>query len=235
MALVLKSNYKLGHRKYSFNTNLQCEIDCLPLHSINIHPRILMSVLHLFKVRFAEDKGVSKTNASLLTGYMSIGGVLGSLVFGALCDYPRFNRLLVCPLAVLSIGISSSAVTVATRYEWISVYAFAFGMFDGCYEMLLPVITRDLVSVHQVGHAIGALYCLMAFPKTLGPPMVGWIFEASKRYSVSFYVTGGVALLAAFIMFTLNRVKPAHLVGERERLLPSEQTVQGSGNRQVYS
>ena len=155
---------------------------------------------------------------------MSIGGVLGSLVFGTLCDYPRFKRLIVCPGAVFFIGVSTSAVTVATRYEWISVYAFAFGLFDGCYEMLLPVITRDLVGVQMVGHAIGALYCLMAFPKTLGPPMAGWIFDVTGRYSVSFYVTCGVAVLAALIMFSLNWIKPVSVAEEREKLLPSEDT-----------
>ena len=186
------------------------------------------------QVCFAEDKGVSSTKASLLTGYMSIGGVSGSLIFGTLCDYPRFKRLLVCPGAVLFIGISTSAVTVATRYEWISVYAFAFGLFDGCYEMLLPVVTRDLVGVQKVGHAIGALYCLMAFPKTLGPPMAGWIFDVSKRYSASFYVTGGVAVLASLIMFSLNWVKPVDVVEERERLLPSQET-KGSRKEVVYT
>lgn len=155
---------------------------------------------------------------------MSIGGVLGSLVFGTLCDSPRFKRLIVCPGAVLFIGISTSAVTVATRYEWISVYAFAFGLFDGCYEMLLPVITRDLVGVQMVGHAIGALYCLMAFPKTLGPPMAGWIFDVTGHYSVSFYVTCGVAVLAALIMFSLNWIEPVSVAEEREKLLPSEDT-----------
>ena len=165
---------------------------------------------------------------------MSIGGVLGSLIFGTLCDYPRFNRLIVCPAAVLLIGISTSAVTMAKRYEWISVYAFAFGLFDGCYEMLLPVITRDLVGVQKVGHAVGALYCLMAFPKTLGPPMAGWLFDASKCYSISFYVTGGVAVVASVIMFTLNWIKHVSLVEERERLLPSVQT-EGSRKRLLYT
>ena len=104
------------------------------------------------------------------------------------------------------------------------MFAFAFGLFDGCYEMLLPVVTRDLVGVQKVGHAIGALYCLMAFPKTIGPPMAGWIFDVTKRYSVPFYVTGGVAVFAALIMFSLNWVKPVSVVEERERLLPSEET-----------
>ena len=121
---------------------------------------------------------------------------------------------------------------MATKYEWIAVYAFAFGVCDGCYEMLLPVITRDIVGVKNVGHAIGALYCLMAFPKTLGPPMVGWIFDASKNYNVSFYVTGGVALIAAIVMYTVNWVKFNDENEERiirERLLPYNET---SGSNQ---
>ena len=168
---------------------------------------------------------------------MSIGGVLGSLVFGALCDYPQFNRLKVCSTSVLLIGVFSSVVTVATRYEWISVYAIAFGLCDGCYEMLIPAITRDLVGVQKIGHAIGALYCLMAFPKTLGPPIVGWIFDVSKSYSVSFYVTGGVAASAAFIMFGLNCIKPSQQPDEeRERLLPSEEYEEsGTRKRLLYA
>jgi len=90
--------------------------------------------------------------------------------------------------------------------------------------MLLPVITRDLVGVQMVGHAIGALYCLMAFPKTLGPPMAGWIFDVTGRYSVSFYVTCGVAVLAALIMFSLNWIEPVSVAEERGKLLPSEDT-----------
>ena len=173
----------------------------------------------------------------MLTGFMSIGGVLGSLVLGSLCDYPQFNRLKVCPASVLLMGIFSSAVTVATRYEWISVYAVTFGFCDGCYEMLIPVITRDLVGVQKVGLAIGALYCLMAFPKTLGPPIVGWIFDASKSYSISFYITGGVATLAAVVMFTLNCVRPVDYPdGENERLLSSPEFEEsGSRKRLLYT
>ena len=162
---------------------------------------------------------------------MSLGGVFGSLTFGVLCDYPQFNRLKVCPTAVLLIGAFSALVTMATKYEWISVYAFAFGLCDGCYEMLIPAITRDLVGVKMVGHAIGALYCLMAFPKTLGPPMAGWIFDVSKGYSVPFYVTGGVAVVAAVIMFALNCVKPAYHPEDETTNLLSSPEFEGSGSR----
>lgn len=147
---------------------------------------------------------MNKTQASLLTGYLAIGVLLGSIIFGITCDLPRFNRLKLCQMTLLLIAISSSVVTLATKYEWICVYAFAFGVLDGCYEMLVPVITRDLVDPRKVARAIGALYCVMAFPKTLGPPIAGWLFEATNDYSVSFYLTGAVTLLSTAIMFLLN-------------------------------
>ena len=75
--------------------------------------------------------------------------------------------------------------------------------------MLVPVITRDIAGSQRVAHAIGLLYCMMAFPKTLGPPIAGWLFDLSNDYSVSFYVTSAVTIIATAVMFLLNWV-PLH-------------------------
>ena len=140
---------------------------------------------------------------------MAFGGLTGSIAFGIACDLPRFNRLKVCQLSLFLMAISSSLVTMAAKYIWICVYAFTFGVFDGCYEMLVPVITRDIAGPRRVAHAIGLLYCIIAFPKTLGPPIAGWLFDLSNDYSVSFYVTSAVTIIATAIMFLLNWV-PIH-------------------------
>ena len=167
---------------------------------------------------------MNRTQASLLSGYIAFGVLLGSLTFGLACDLPRFNRLKICQLSLLSIAISSSVVTMATKYEWICVYAFAFGVLDGGYEMLVPVITRDLVGPRKVARAIGALYCIMAFPKTLGPPIAGALFDVSNDYSMSFYFTGAVTILAAAIMFLLNWVPLAKYHEAEEIAMPSSES-----------
>ena len=140
---------------------------------------------------------------------MAFGVLVGSIAFGFACDLPRFNRLKVCQVTLFLMSLSSSLVSIATKYDWICVFAFVFGVLDGSYEMLVPVITRDLVGPRKVARAIGVLYCLMAFPKTLGPPIAGWLFEVSNDYNVSFYVTGAVTILATAIMFLLNWIPPA--------------------------
>ena len=165
---------------------------------------------------------------------MSVGGIIGSLLFGVLCDYPHFKRLIVCPTAVLLMGLICAVVTKAIKYEWIIVCAFFFGFWDGCYEMLIPGTTLEIVGVQMVGYAIGALYCFMAFPKTLGPPIAGWIFDISNSYSVSFFVTGGVAASAAVIMSTINCVKPSYEPDEEiARLLPSPEFEKSGSRRKL--
>ena len=148
--------------------------------------------------------GISRTKASFLTSLMAIGIFVGSIIFGMISDFPRLSRLKVCQLTFLSIAVSSTLVSMATKYEWIGLYAFAFGVFDGCYEMLVPVITKDITGARKCAQAIGTLYSFLAFPKTLGPPIAGWIFDAFKSYRISFYVTGAVTTLAVVVTFLLS-------------------------------
>lgn len=164
-----------------------------------------------------------KSKASFLTGYLAIGCLVGSLVFGLACD--KLNRVKICQLTFLSIAISSCLVALTTKYDWICVYAFGFGFLDGGYEMLVPVITRDLVGPHKVARAIGLLYCVMAFPKTLGPPIAGSLFDRFNDYSASFYLTGAVTILSTAIMFLLNWVPLAKGIQEEEEIaMPSSKS-----------
>ena len=149
------------------------------------------------------DMGTNKTKASFLTAYMATGTFIGSIVFGKLADLHCCDKVYICQLGLMGISLSSTLVTMATSYEHVIAYAFVFGFFDGCFEMIVPVITQQIVGTHRVGYAIGGLYCILAFPKTLGPPIAGWIYDISKSYAVAFYVTGGITTASVLIMFLI--------------------------------
>lgn len=134
---------------------------------------------------------------------MAAGGFVGSLLFGHLSDHPRCNRIVACQFAILMMGVVSTLFTIASTFEWFVVLSIAFGVFDGCYEMLVPVITSDIVGIKFTPTAVGTLYCLLAIPKTIGPPVAGWIFDRSQSYNTAFYVTGGLMTLSSLIMFLI--------------------------------
>lgn len=64
-------------------------------------------------------------------------------------------------------------VTRVTDYAGFVVYSVVFGLFEGCYVVLIPVITRDIVGPSKMSYALGSMFTFMAFPMMLGPPIAG--------------------------------------------------------------
>lgn len=63
--------------------------------------------------------------------------------------------------------------------------------------------------------------------------MVGCIYDASNSYSVSFYITGGLAVIAAAIMFAVSCLKPGGESDEGSKGLLVSPGFYGSGSRKT--
>ena len=48
-----------------------------------------------------------------------------------------------------------------------------FGVFDGCYIVLLGVLCADIVGVNNVASGIGIQFFFMAITSFAGPPLAG--------------------------------------------------------------
>ena len=64
-------------------------------------------------------------------------------------------------------------VTAAKSYHGLLAYTLVAGFFDGCFVVTVPLITQDIVGKDLMPKAIGTLYGVVAFPLTLGPPLLG--------------------------------------------------------------
>ena len=64
-------------------------------------------------------------------------------------------------------------VTAAKSYHGLLAYTLVAGFFDGCFVVTVPLITQDIVGKELMAKAIGNLYGVVAFPLTLGPPVLG--------------------------------------------------------------
>lgn len=72
-------------------------------------------------------------------------------------------------------------VTLVKDYAGFVGYAVVFGLFEGCYVVLIPVITREIVGTQKMSYALGSMFTFMAFPMMLGPPIAGKIQLYSWR------------------------------------------------------
>ena len=119
---------------------------------------------------------------------MSVGSTFGRLFFGKLCDHPRVNRLYCFQIAMLVIGVADTLSTLTKSYAGLVVYMVVFGVFDGCFVVLLAVLCADIVGVDKVAAGIGVQFFFMAITSIAGPPLAGnadnflvckWIHERS--------------------------------------------------------
>lgn len=104
---------------------------------------------------------------------MSIGSTFGRLFFGKLCDHPRVNRLYVFQFAFLFIGVAHTLSTLTTSYIGFVSYMVVFGVFDGCFVVLLGVLCADIVGFDKVAAGMGIQFFFMAITCTAGPPLAG--------------------------------------------------------------
>ena len=62
---------------------------------------------------------------------------------------------------------------VAWNYTGLVLYAVGFGVFDGCFVLLLAITTSDIVGPEKLPAALGGFYGVIAFPMILAPPLAG--------------------------------------------------------------
>lgn len=121
----------------------------------------------------ALSHGIPVSQGALLLGYLSISAIFGKLLCGRLADLPRVRRLYIFVISATVLSVSSMCVTAARSYHGLLAYALVAGFFDGCFVVTVPLITQDIVGKELMAKALGIQYGLVAFPLTLGPPVLG--------------------------------------------------------------
>ena len=124
-------------------------------------------------MRYAEDLGINPTKASFLIGYMSVSSTVGRLFFGKLADLKYLNRMYIYQTGFLMMSVSFFVLPEANGYPAFVLYSIAFGFFEGCYVVLIPVMVNEIVGPSKMSYGLGSMFTIMAFPMTIGPPIAG--------------------------------------------------------------
>ena len=149
----------------------------------------------------AEERGASPTESALLISYASAASGIGRLLFGRMADCKRFSKIYIWRTGLLGMSVSSTLVIIARSYEWFVVYAFTFGLFEGCYVTLTPLLVRHIAGVRKFPYGLGMAYISMSFTRSTGPPIAGWMYDSFHSYKMPFLYTGFVIFAGCFISF----------------------------------
>ena len=102
---------------------------------------------------------------------MAMSQTLGKIVFGRIADHPGVNRVYLYQLCLLVCSVLTTLLPVFTTYRSLLAYCLVFGFHDGCFVVLIAVLTGDIVGRKMMGTAYGVMFFFTGIPMMLGPPV----------------------------------------------------------------
>ena len=99
---------------------------------------------------------------------------MGRLLFGKVMEWGYLNRLNMHQISMVLTGTASMLLPLVKGFPGLVAYVIFIGLVDGCYVVLLPVLTSTLVgSGNDSVLAWGYLTMVCSVTYTLGPPVAG--------------------------------------------------------------
>jgi MFS family permease len=157
-------------------------------------------------VSYATDVGLTAERAALIFTVSSVGGVLGSLLAGAITVKlgNRWSLLLLTGLTGVAILLFIPAASVRSFYLLGVLVGFAF---SGAVPVRMAIIP-PLFGTRAVGTLLGLASLSFSVGAIVGPYLAGYIFDSTGSYDLAFLIFGVFLAAGTFLLFFLRSPKP---------------------------
>ncbi|XP_067676408.1 uncharacterized protein [Haliotis asinina] len=154
-------------------------------------------------VSYAADNGISQEQGSMLVMILGAVTATGRILFGKIVQYGFLDRVHMHQLSMVITGAGTMLLPLITSFGGLAAYVIVIGLVDGCYVVLLPLLTCSLVGSDKAVLAWGFLIGTSSITFTLGPPVAGFMYDELGSYNVAFHVAGIPVLAGALILFLI--------------------------------
>jgi predicted MFS family arabinose efflux permease len=154
---------------------------------------VFVPFVHL--VPYALDHGIPQRQAAYLLGTIGVGSTVGRFFLGGLADKVGRQAFLLAMFAGMAAALGVWAAS--TGFVALAGFALLFGLFYGGWVAIMPPVVTDLFGNRQVGGIIGVLYTSVAVGTLIGPTAAGYMFDASRSYTLPIVASAAVNVAAA--------------------------------------
>lgn len=95
--------------------------------------------------------------------------------------------------------------------------ALLFGFFVAAYVSVTSIVLVDLLGIDNLTNAFGILTLFRGSSSMVGPPIAGWVFEATESYDVSFFLSGGFLLLSGLLVLLVDVLRRRRMDAEDQK------------------
>ncbi|XP_045178286.2 monocarboxylate transporter 12-like [Mercenaria mercenaria] len=103
-------------------------------------------------------------------------------------------------ILIYLLGISTGLSFLLTSFETKLLYMSMYGIFTGGYNSLCPVVLADLFGTETLDKSFGLMMLIIGIADAVSTPSLGWLFDITGNYNMSFIVTGAVFTFGGVLM-----------------------------------
>jgi len=164
---------------------------------------MLAVMIHI--VAHASDIGIPAVTAASILSFTAASGIIGRLAIGFLSDRIGGRRVLTVCLSLLTLALIW--LLFAQEIWMFYVFAVVFGLANGGFSILLPVISAELFGLVSLGVIIGGLGIFASLGEAVGPTLSGSIFDITGSYRLAFLISVVISAAAVILSLVLLRCK----------------------------
>jgi MFS family permease len=170
-----------------------------------------LSAVLVHLVPYASDAGISLYRSALIASIAAGAGALGKPIFGFLID--RVDARLAIGTSLFGQLLGLVWFLNATGFTSMLIAGVVFGFSMGGMVPLHGAITARAFGRLSFGKALGLLRPVQIPVHMIGPPLAGWIYDATGSYTLAFQIFVGF-YLAAIVAIGWLRVDSSGSHGE---------------------
>jgi len=154
--------------------------------------------------------GYRPTIAATIFGLLFPSVLVGKLAMGIWADRITGRRALVIDFVLAAITFLGFIYVAPHKAFIIPLIIFA-GFPGGAPLALIPMVQAETLGLKRFGSLAGLIGFAGTLGATIGPIVVGWLFDVMGSYTVPFQMCGVMIFIAALAVFGCSPFRPRHL------------------------
>ncbi|XP_066303129.1 monocarboxylate transporter 13-like [Branchiostoma lanceolatum] len=204
-----RESFSRTHRKH-FDITLLKKRRFLLFATADLLSSFSYLIPYVHVVPCARTRGIDETKAPFLLSVAGITEVLARVFSGWFSDLKIISKLHVYMIFIALNALACFLFPLAKSYPALLAYSVAMGTCTGGFRALIMPLVADTVGVVRMPNAFGLTLVCEGIGILLGPPVAGWLYDATENYNSSFFVAGGCFVASLVPLCGLSYLNRTH-------------------------
>lgn len=139
---------------------------------------------YMFLPGITQQRGMSEGDSALLISLIGFFNTGGRIVSGAVTDHPRVDALFVTTLALFFGAICPALMTFCYDFSSYAIVCILFGVSLSAWPAVTSSMLVDMLGLELLTSAFGVLTCIRGLSAALGPPLGGFVIDATSPQKI---------------------------------------------------